>query len=122
MGVHAVFSVIANLGLIALLIAYGLMFFAEYHARGRWAKNVTSLLAGIGMMLLAACLVLTPHNAEVITGLANTKLPRMLLGASSALLLAAMAAFGVITYWKPRRLWHERKIERELRRDLPNVP
>jgi len=42
MGVHAVFSVIANLGLIALLIAYGLMFFAEYHARGRWAKNVTS--------------------------------------------------------------------------------
>ena len=86
MGVHAVFSVIANLGLIALLIAYGLMFFAEYHARGRWAKNVTSLLAGLGMMVLAACLVLTPHNAEVITGLANTKLPRMLLGASSALL------------------------------------
>ena len=122
MGVHAVFSVIANLGLIALLIAYGLMFFAEYHARGRWAKNVTALLAGLGMMVLAACLVLTPHNAEIITGLANTKLPRMLLGASSALLLAAMAAFGVITYWKPRRLWHERKIERELRRDLPNVP
>ena len=122
MGVHAVFSVIANLGVIALLIAYGLMFFAEYHARGRWAKNVTSLLAGLGMMVLAACLVLTPHNAEVITGLANTKLPRILLGGSSALLLAAMAAFGVITYWKPRRLWHERKIERELRRDLPNVP
>ena len=122
MGLHAVFSVIANLVLIALLIAYGLMFFAEYHARGRWAKNVTALLAGLGMMVLAACLVLTPHNAEIITGLANTKLPRMLLGASSALLLAAMAAFGVITYWKPRRLWHERKIERELRRDLPNVP
>jgi len=34
MGVHAVFSVIANLGLIALLIAYGLMFFANITPAG----------------------------------------------------------------------------------------
>src|SRR5438876_6218255 len=100
MGVHAVFSVIANLGLIALLIAYGLMFFAEYHARGRWARNVTSLLAGLARSLLPACLVLTPHNAEVIPGLANTKRPRILLGGRSALWRAAMAAFGATTYWK----------------------
>ena len=40
----------------------------------------------------------------------------------SGLLLAAMAAFGVITYTKPLRLWHERKIESDLNRGLPKIP
>src|SRR5947208_12740150 len=111
MGLHAVFSVIANLVLIALLIAYGLMFFAEYHARGRWAKNVTSLLAGLGMFLLAFALLLTPQNANALARIAETKAPVVFLGISSGLLLAAIAAFGIITYSRPLRLWHEKKIE-----------
>lgn len=113
---------LANFALITLLVLYGLDLFAEYHTRGKWAKNATSLLAGIGMMLLAVSLLITPGNAAVIAQVAATKAPRVLLILSSALLLAAIAAFGIITYWKPARLWHERKIERNLRRDLPNVP
>ena len=38
------------------------------------------------------------------------------------LLLAAIAAFGIINYSRPRRLWHERRIERDLQRDRTNIP
>jgi predicted outer membrane lipoprotein len=41
---------------------------------------------------------------------------------SSGLLLAAIAAFGIINYSRPVRLWHERRIERDLRRELPKSP
>jgi hypothetical protein len=119
---HALIAMIANFIVIALLVVYGLALFAEYHARGKWAKNITGLLAGIGMMVLALALLITPENAEVIARIAATKAPKVLLGISSALLLAAIAAFGLITYSKPLRLWHERKIERDLRSDLPNIP
>jgi hypothetical protein len=119
---HALIAMIANFIVIALLVVYGLALFAEYHARGKWAKNITGLLAGIGMMVLALALLITPENAEVIARIAASKAPKVLLGISSALLLAAIAAFGLITYSKPLRLWHERKIERDLRSDLPNIP
>ncbi len=97
-------------------------FFADYHATGRWAKNVTSLLAGIGMLALAASMLLTPANAAVILRVAQTGASRVFLVISSGLLLAAIAAFGIINYSRPLRLWHERRIERDLRRDLPNIP
>ena len=119
---HYIVSVIVNFVLIALLTVYGLTLFAEYHARGRWAKNITGLLAGLGMIVLAFALLITPQNAEVIARVASTKAPRVFLTISSALLLAAIAAFGLITYLKPLRLWHERKIERDLKSDLPNIP
>jgi drug/metabolite transporter (DMT)-like permease len=115
-------SVLANFLGIAGLILYGFTLFAEYHARGRWAKNITALLAGLGMMTLALALVFTPQNAEVIERIAETGASRVLVGISSALLLAAMAAFGIITYSKPLRLWHERKIESDLNRELPKIP
>jgi hypothetical protein len=38
------------------------------------------------------------------------------------LLLAAIASFGIITYMRPLRLWHERKIERDLNSELPRIP
>lgn len=116
------FSEIGNLVFIAGLMLYGFTLFAEYHARGRWAKNVTSLLAGMGMTALALALVLTPGNAEVIRRIANTGASRVLQWMSTGLLLAAIAAFGIITYSKPLRLWHERKIERDLNRELPKIP
>jgi hypothetical protein len=122
MGLHYAVSVAANFAAIALLIAYGLKLFAEYHARGRWAKNATSLLAGVGMLMLALALLITPENAEIIARIAATGAARVLLVFSSALLLAAMAAFGVITYSRPLRLRLERKIESDLKRDLPNIP
>ena len=115
-------AIIVNFLLIGALTVYGFRLFADYHAKGRWAKNATSLLAGLGLMILAAALLLTPSNAAVLTQISHTKIARMLLWASNTLLLAAIAAFGLITYSRPLRLWHERKIERDLQRELPKIP
>jgi hypothetical protein len=115
-------SIGGNFLLIAGLVVYGFRLFAGYHARGRWAKNITGLLAGIGMLTLASALVLTPRNAEVIVLLAKTKVSAVFLWISNGLLLAAIGAFGLITYAKPFRLRLERKIERDQNRDLPKIP
>jgi len=117
-----ILSSLLNFLMIAGLIYYGFVLFAEYHAKGRWAKNVTGLLAGIGMLVLALSLMLTPANAYVIQRIAETKISVVLMCMSSGLLLAAIAAFGIITYTKPLRLWHERKIENDLNRELPKIP
>jgi len=58
----------------------------------------------------------------VLAVIARTKAYLVLLIGSNALLLAAIAAFGVINYWRPARLLLERKIERELKSELPKVP
>ena len=116
------YSIVANILLIGGLVLYGFRLFAEYHARGRWAKNITGVLAGIGMLALALALVLTPRNAIVILRIAETGASNVLIGMSTALLLAAIAAFGIITYSKPLRLLYERKIERDLRGELPRIP
>ena len=114
-------SIIANFLTLGVLVFYGFHFFAEYHSKGKWAKNVTSLLAGLGMLSLAFALLLTPRNAEVIARIATTRASALFLGVSSAFLMAAIAAFGIITYSRPLRLWHERKIERDLKSDLPKI-
>ncbi len=115
-------AVVANFLLIAGLVLYGFTLFAEYHARGRWAKNITGLLAGLGMLALAFALLITPGNAEVIIRIARTGASSVFLGISSGLLLAAIGAFGIITYSKPLRLWHERRIQSDLNRELPKIP
>jgi predicted ferric reductase len=122
MDLKAWIAIVANFVVIAGLISYGFTLFAEYHAKGRWAKNVTGLLAGIGMLSLALSMLLTPRNVLVILQVAQTSASRVFLVISSALLLAAIAAFGIINYSKPLRLWHERRIERDLRRELPKIP
>ncbi len=123
MGPSHTFSIAANFLLITALIFYGFTLFAEYYGKGRWAKNVTGLLAGLGMITLAAALLLVPQNADELARLAHeTEGSQVFLGISSGLLLAAIAAFGIITYTKPLRLWHERKIERDLNRGLPKIP
>jgi hypothetical protein len=116
-------GVAASFLLIAGLIFYGFTLFAEYYAKGRWAKNVTGLLAGMGMLSLAASLILLPQNANELSRIARqTAASRVFLGISSGLLVAAIAAFGIIAYTKPLRLWHERKIENDLHRGLPKIP
>lgn len=122
MDLKSFIAIVANFVVIAGLISYGFTLFAEYHARGRWAKNVTGLLAGIGMLSLALSMLLTPRNVLVILEVARTGASRFFLVISSILLLAAIAAFGIINYSKPLRLWHERRIERDLRRELPKIP
>lgn len=122
MQLRAAVAIVVNFLLIGALIVYGFRLFAEYHAKGRWAKNVTSLLAGLGLMTLAAALLLTPTNISVLQQISHTKIARMLLWLSNTLLFATIAAFGVITYSRPLRLWHERKIESDLRRELPKIP
>ena len=122
MQLRAAVAIVVNFLLIGALVIYGFRLFAEYHAKGRWAKNVTSLLAGLGLMTLAAALLLTPTNISVLQQISHTKIARMLLWLSNTLLFAAIAAFGLITYSRPLRLWHERKIESDLRRELPKIP
>ena len=100
---------------------YGFAFFAQYHATGKWAKNITSLLAGVGMLTLAFALIITPSNTAVLARIAATGASLFFLGVSSFLLLAAIAAFGIITYWRPLRLRHERRLERDLNRGLPHI-
>lgn len=115
-------AVLGNFLLIGGLILYGFTLFAEYHAKGKWAKNVTGLLAGLGMLTLAFSLILTPENAQVVARIASTRASLVFLGLSSVLMLAAIAAFGLITYAKPFRLRHERRIETELNREFPKIP
>jgi hypothetical protein len=115
-------AIVANFLVIGGLILYGFTLFAEYHAKGRWAKNVTGLLAGLGMLALAFALILTPSNIGVLARIAQTGASSVFVGISTGLLLAAIASFGIITYAKPLRLWHERKIERDLNRELPKIP
>jgi hypothetical protein len=122
---QALSSLIALLGnflFIVGLVIYGFTLFAGYHATGKWAKNITELLGGLGMLTLAVALVITPANVEFLMRLAETKASLVCLWISSILLLAAMASYGIITYSKPFRLWHERRIRRDLNRDLPKIP
>ncbi len=118
----SVIPVVANFLVIVGLIVYGSTLFAEYHAQGKWAKNITGLLAGLGMVALAFSLLITPRNVAVIAMIAATSASRLFLWLSSVLLLAAIAAFGIITYWRPLRLWHERRIQERLHEDLPKIP
>ena len=111
----------ANLLLIFGLVVYGFTLFADYSARGRWAKNVTSLLAALGMFALALALALTPENAATALRIAQSQVSKVLLGLSSFLLLLSIGAFGLITYTRPLRLRHEKKIGRDLNRDLPGI-
>lgn len=115
-------SVIGNFLFIVGLVIYGFTLFAGYHATGKWAKNITELLGGLGMLILAFALAITPANVQFLMRLAETKISIVCLWISSFLLLAAMASYGVITYSKPFRLWHERRIRRDLNRDLPKIP
>jgi len=114
-------AITTNFLIIGALVFYGFSLFAQYHATGRWAKNITKLLAGLGMLTLAFALTITPRNVAVLAQVAGTKASSFFLGVSSVLLLAAIAAFGIITYWRPLRLRHERKLRRDLNRDLPNI-
>ncbi len=113
----------ANFVLIAGLLFYGFTLFAGYYARGRWAKNVTGLLAGLGMLALSAALLLVPQNADELARIARTSsASNVFLGISTFLLVAAIVSFGIITYTKPLRFWLERKIESDLHRGFPKVP
>lgn len=115
-------SVVANLLVIAGLVLYGFTLLAEYYGRGRWAKNITGLLAGLGMLALALALLLTPGNAYVLVQISRTGVANVFTWISTALLLTAIAAFGMITYSRPLRLWHERRIQRGLSCELPKIP
>ena len=112
----------ANFLVIAGLLVYGFVLFGEYSSKGRWAKNITGLLAAFGMWALAFALEITPQNADELSRIAHTDAPAVFLFISSGLLLAAIAAFGIITYSKPLRLWHERRIQRDLDSELPKIP
>ena len=122
MGLRLVVAIFGNFLLIAGLVVVGFRLFAQYHARGRWAKNISGLLAGCGMMLLAFALMITPRNAQVVSLIANTQAYMVFLIASNVLLLGAIAAYGVITYWRPGRLSLERTIEQDQQSGLPHVP
>jgi hypothetical protein len=115
-------GILANFVVIAGLVVTGFRLFAQYHARGKWAKNITALLAGTGLLVLAFALLITPRNADVIARISQTKAHLIFLIASNALLLGAIIAYGLITYWKPLRLIYEQRIEKDMRSGLPKLP
>ena len=53
---------------------------------------------------------------------AETRAYLFFLIGSNAFLLSAIAAYGVITYWRPLRLRRESDIEKGLRDELPKIP
>jgi hypothetical protein len=122
MSVRVLIAVIANFAVMTALIVIAFRLFGRYHSSGKWAKNMTGLLAGIGMLLLALGLLITPRNAEILAAVAETRAYLFFLIGSNAFLLSAIAAYGVITYWKPLRLRRESDIEKGLRDELPKVP
>jgi hypothetical protein len=122
MGLSSAISIAANFALISGLVYFGFRFFAEYHSQGKWTKNATSLLAGLGLLTLAGADLLSSRIASLLVVMAHSRLPAVLLWVSNGLLVAGIVAFGIITYTKPLRLWHERKIERDLHRERPNIP
>ena len=109
----------ANLLPIAGLAICGLTLFADDSAGGRWARNVTSRLASLGILILALALMLTPANAALLRRASRLEASKVLLGLSSFMLLLSIGAFGLITYSRPSRLRYEKKIDRGLNRDLP---
>ena len=122
MSVRVLIAVIANFAVMTALIVIAFRLFGRYHSSGKWAKNMTGLLAGIGMLLLALGLLITPRNAEILAAVAETRAYLFFLIGSNAFLLSAIAAYGVITYWKPLRLRRESELEKGLRDELPKVP
>ena len=122
MSVRVLIAVIANFAVMTALIVIAFRLFGRYHSSGKWAKNMTGLLAGIGMLLLALGLLITPRNAEILAAIAETRAYLFFLIASNAFLLSAIGAYGVITYWKPLRLRRESDIEKGLRDELPKIP
>jgi hypothetical protein len=115
-------AAVSNLVLILGLVVYGLQLFVDYFLERRWARNMTVLLGGIGLLFLAFALVFTPTNAAAIIYVARAAVWRVLLAISTTFLLAAIVAFGIITYIKPLRLWHERRVERRLNREVGKIP
>jgi len=120
--VRVLISMAVNFAVMSALIVVAFRLFGRYHSSGKWAKNITGLLAGIGMLLLALGLLITPRNAEVIETIADSRAYLIFLIGSNVFLLGAIAAYGVITFWKPLRLRRESDIERGLRDELPKVP
>ena len=113
---------ISNLIVILGLIVYGVRLFMEYFLERRWARNMAALLGGTGLLFLAFALVFTPTNAAAIIYVAQAAVWRVLLAISTAFLLAAIIAFGLITYFKPLRLWHDRRAGRQLNREVGKIP
>lgn len=122
MSVRVLIAVIANFAVMTALIVIAFRLFGRYHSSGKWAKNMTGLLAGIGMLMLALGLLITPRNAEILAAVAETRAYLFFLIGSNAFLLSAIAAYGVITYWRPLRLRRESDIEKGLRDELPKIP
>jgi len=114
-------SAIGNLMVILGLVVYGVRLFLDYFRERRWARNMAALFGGMGLLFLAFALIFTPTNAAAIFYVAQAAVWRVLLAISTTFLLAAITAFGLITYMKPLRLWHDRRAGRQLNRDLGKI-
>ena len=116
MYLNSVVALLGNVLLIFGLIYWGMAVLSDYFAKGRVSRNITHLLGGAGLLLFALRCILSPRTAELLAFLATTQLSAVLVAMSTAMLLTAIIAFGAITYWKPVRLWHARKLQGDLER------
>jgi hypothetical protein len=113
---------ISNLTLILGLVLYGVQLCKQYFVERRWARSVTALLGGTGLLFLAFALIFTPTNAAETIYIAQAAVWRVLLAISTAFLLAAIISFVVISYTTPLRLCHERRDERRLNGRVARLP
>ena len=116
MYLNSAIALLGNVLLIFGLVYWGMAVLSDYFAKGRVSRNITHLLGGTGLLLLAVRCMLSQRTAELLAYLATTQLSLVLVAMSTAMLLTAIIAFGAITYWKPLRLWHARKLRDELQR------
>src|SRR3954464_15953093 len=91
-------TIFANFCLMAALIVYAFRWFATYFTSGKWTKNITGLLAGIGFLLLPGAVLLTPQNAAVLVRSPRTHAHLVFIVTRNAFLLSAIAAFGLVNY------------------------
>jgi hypothetical protein len=84
-----------------------------------WIAIVANFIVIAGLISYGFNLFAEYHATGQV---AQTGAARVFLIISSVLLMAAIAAFGIINYSRPLRLWHQRRIGRDLRRGLPRIP
>jgi hypothetical protein len=82
-------AVVGHLLLIVGLLCWGMSVLSDYFTTGRYSRNITHLLGGSGLLLMAIHLTMVEPMVGFFIWLASTAANVVLVAISSLLLLAA---------------------------------